>query len=108
VIDAYGLSGRVGYLCLGLEALLAAPRRSSAARPVSRFPASEVDLAFVVDDGVPAAAIEATLRAAAGPLLESVRLFDVYRGPGVGEGFRSLAYRLRMRALDHTLTDEEV
>ena len=48
------------------------------------------------------------LRAGAGPLLESVRLFDVYTGPQVGDGHRSLAYALRLRAPDRTLTDVEV
>ena len=75
---------------------------------MSRFPSSDVDLAFVVADAVPATAVEATLRGAAGELCESVELFDVYRGPGAGEGARSLAYRLRFRALDRTLTDAEV
>jgi phenylalanyl-tRNA synthetase beta chain len=57
---------------------------------------------------VPAAAVEATVAGAAGDLLESVALFDVYRGGQVGTGRRSLAYRLRFRAPDHTLTDAEV
>jgi phenylalanyl-tRNA synthetase beta chain len=75
---------------------------------VSRFPSSDVDLAFVVDDSVPAAAIEVALGRAAGELCESVELFDVYRGAAVREGSRSLAYRLRFCALDRTLTDGEV
>jgi len=99
---------RAGWLELDLAKLAAAPRRPLQARPVSRFPSSDVDLAFVVADPVPAAAIEAALRGAAGELCESVELFDVYRGPGVGEGSRSLAYRLRFCALDRTLTDAEV
>ena len=49
-----------------------------------------------------------TERRLAGDLLVDVRLFDVFRGPQLGEGRRSLAYRLRFNALDHTLTDEEV
>jgi phenylalanyl-tRNA synthetase beta chain len=88
--------------------LAAAPRRPLAARPVSRFPSSDVDLAFVAEGSVPAAAIESALRRAAGALCESVELFDVYRGAGVSEGSRSLAFRLRFCALDRTLTDAEV
>ena len=99
---------RVGWLELDLERLAAAPRRSLIARPVSRFPSSDVDLAFVVADSIPAAEIESTLRQAAGDLCESIELFDVYRGAGVSEGSRSLAYRLRFCALDRTLTDAEV
>ena len=56
----------------------------------------------------PAAAVERTLRHAGGDLLESVALFDVYGGPGLPPGTRSLAYRLRLCAPDRTLTDEEV
>ncbi|MGH9217645.1 MAG: phenylalanine--tRNA ligase subunit beta, partial [Acidimicrobiales bacterium] len=77
-------------------------------RPVSIYPSSDVDLAFEVDDVVPATAIESTLRSAAGDHLAALRLFDVYRGPGIAEGRRSLAYSLRLDALDHTLTDDEV
>jgi phenylalanyl-tRNA synthetase beta chain len=75
---------------------------------VSRFPSSDVDLAFVVADPVAAAAVQATLAEAGRPLVERVALFDVYRGPGVPAGSRSLAYRLRLTALDHTLTDAEI
>ncbi len=75
---------------------------------MSRFPSTDVDLAFVVPDDVPAQAVEETLRASGGPLLERVWLFDVFRGAGSSEGERSLAYRLRFCAPDRTLTDEEV
>ena len=108
VTAGYGLAGRVGFFSVSLEGLLAAPRRSDQARPISRFPASDFDLAFVVDDEVPAAAVELTLRKAGGDLLEWVRLFDVYRDAQLGEGRRSLAYHLRLRALDRTLTDAQV
>jgi phenylalanyl-tRNA synthetase beta chain len=76
--------------------------------PISRFPASDIDLAFVVDESTAAGAVEDCLRQAGGELLVDVRLFDVFRGPQLGDGKRSLAYRLRFNALDHTLTDEEV
>jgi phenylalanyl-tRNA synthetase beta chain len=112
VLDDFGLDGarrRVGWLEVDLEMLLVhAPRRSSLMSSVSRFPSSDVDLAFVVDEAVPAAAVDATLRVAAGELLESLALFDVYRGAAVPEGTRSLAYRLRLCASDRTLTDQEV
>jgi phenylalanyl-tRNA synthetase beta chain len=61
-----------------------------------------------VTSSTPAAEVEAALRAGAGELLEELRLFDVYTGPQVGEGKRSLAYALRLRAPDRTLTDVEV
>jgi phenylalanyl-tRNA synthetase beta chain len=57
---------------------------------------------------VPAADVERVVRSAGGDLLAEVELFDVYRGAGVDDGRRSLAYRLRFQALDHTLTDAEI
>lgn len=108
VTDAWGVPGRVGYLDLDLRALLAAERRPLEQAPVSKFPSSDIDLAFVAPDDVPAASVEAALRDAGGALLVGLALFDVYRGAGVGAGMRSLAYRLRFCALDRTLTDADV
>jgi phenylalanyl-tRNA synthetase beta chain len=75
---------------------------------LSTFPVATQDVAVVVDASVPAAEVEAALRRGAGDLLESLRLFDVYRGAQVGEGRASLAYTLRFRAPDRTLTVDEV
>ncbi len=111
LVDGEGRPRRVGWLDLDLGVLLdpeRVPRRSEEAQPVSRFPSSDIDLAFVVQDAVPAGSVERTLRRAAGDLLESIELFDVYRGPSVAERARSLAFHLRFCALDHTLTDREV
>ena len=102
---------RVGWLEVDLGVLLdekQVPRRVANGGAVSRFPSSDIDLAFVVGDEHPADAVADVLRAVGGELLESVRLFDVYRGTGIDEGSRSLAYRLRFCADDRTLTDEEV
>lgn len=100
--------GRVGWLDLDIGAVSAASRRNENAREVSRFPSSDIDLAFVLSDEVPAAALAAALGAAGGDLLEALHLFDVHRGGSISEGSRSLAYRLRFVAMDRTLTDEEV
>jgi phenylalanyl-tRNA synthetase beta chain len=108
VSAAWSVPGRVGWVDLDLRVLLSGPRRSLDQLPVSRFPSSDIDLAFVVPDSVPAAVAEAALRDAGGDLLTDLDLFDVYRGPGIREGARSLAYRLRFCALDRTLTDEDV
>ncbi len=75
---------------------------------MSRYPSSDIDLAFTVPDDVAAGAVERTLRDAGGELLEDLRLFDVYRGGGIDDGNRSLAFRLRFCAQDRTLTDAEV
>ena len=65
-------------------------------------------MALVVDEDVRAAAVEAAVRSGAGEWLESLTLFDIYRGAQAGEGKKSLAYRLAFRAPDKTLTTEEV
>jgi len=75
---------------------------------VPRFPAIEIDVALVVDEAVAAGKVESAIVSAGGKLLEGASLFDVYRGPGVPEGKKSLAYSLRYRAQDRTLSDEEV
>ena len=75
--------------------------------PISSYPVAKEDVALIVDAAVPAATVESALRRGAGPLLESVELFDVYTGPQVGEGRKSLAFALRFRASDRTLTDAE-
>ncbi len=109
-VAATGLPERAVAGELDLDALLAA---AAAAPPVpaplvSHYPPASVDVALVVDERVAAADVEHALRAGAGPLLEAVQLFDVYTGPQVGEGRRSLAFGLRLRAPDRTLQDHEV
>ena len=108
VLEAAGVSGRVAWLQLDLQQVLGGPRARRRYRPVSKYPPSDVDLAFVVADDVAAARLERALRTGGGDLLVSVELFDSYRGPGVPEGSRSLAYRLRFQAADRTLTDANV
>jgi phenylalanyl-tRNA synthetase beta chain len=108
VLEIHGIGERVGWLEVDLDVAVGLPHRERIYRPVSIYPSSDVDLAFEVDDAVPATAIESALRSAAGEHLAALRLFDVYRGPGIAEGRRSLAYSLRLDALDHTLTDDEV
>lgn len=109
VLAAYGVTDeRVAWLELDLDRLLAAPHGETTYRRVSRYPSSDIDLAFVVDEVIPAAELEAVIQAAAGDLLRSIRLFDVYRGAQVGPEQRSLGYTLRLQADDRTLTDDEV
>ena len=74
---------------------------------VSPFPAVFQDVSLIVDDAVAAADVLDVVRSGAGELLESVELFDVYTGPQIGEGRKSLTLALRFRALDRTLTEDE-
>ena len=108
VLDNYGVAGRVAWLELDLGELLGGPRSNRKYSPVSKYPSSDIDLAFEVPDEVAAAAVESSLRKAGQTLLTDIELFDVYRGEGMPTGTRSLAYRLRLQAHDRTLTDAEV
>jgi len=108
VLAALALTGPVVACEIDVDTLLASERVPRAARPVSRFPASAIDLAFVVANDVPAGNIVRTLREAGGDLLESVRTFDIFRSDALGPGRVSLAFALQFRADDHTLTDAEV
>lgn len=105
VTKAYGLPPRTCAMELELRRL-GAPVPPKAPH-VSTYPVAAQDVALVVDSGVPAADVETALRDGAGELLEAIRLFDVYTGEQVGEGRKSLAYSLRFRAPDRTLTAEE-
>jgi phenylalanyl-tRNA synthetase beta chain len=105
-IEALGLPARTCAMELEIDRL-GAVDEPVPAPTVSTFPVATQDVALVVDSSVPAADVEAALREGAGELLESLRLFDAYEGPQVGEGRRSLAYALRFRAPDRTLTVQE-
>ena len=86
-------------------------KRISTARiykPVPKFPAIKRDVAVVVKDELPVKHIERAIIAAGGELVESVRLFDVYKGQGVEDGYKSVAYSITFRAPDRTLVDAEV
>ena len=108
VLEAFEVGERVGWLELDLETLLGLPHGGRPYRPVSRYPSSDIDLAFEVDETTAAADVGSCLRTAAGDLLVDLALFDVFRGAPVSDGRRSLAFTLRFQAADRTLTDAEV
>jgi phenylalanyl-tRNA synthetase beta chain len=102
------LEGVWGAFELDLDSLVAAAPEAVAYREVSPFPEVRQDLAFVVDEETPAAALTAAMRDAAGPDLRAVEVFDEYRGEQIGAGKRSLAFRVAFGSPDRTLTDEDV
>lgn len=119
VIEAFGLTARSSAMELGLTVIeqVAAGLPVAEAPRVSAYPVATQDVALVVDDTVTAADVSSALLAGAreaaagtgsGVLLEDVRLFDVYTGEQAGVGRKSLAYTLRFRAPDRTLTTDEV
>jgi phenylalanyl-tRNA synthetase beta chain len=108
VLNALGIRERVAWLQLDLGLVLAAPHGEHRYHHISRYPSSDLDLAFEVSDSVAASTIAAAIREAAGPLLVDLSLFDVFRGHPVPDSHRSLAYRLRLQAQDRTLTEEDL
>jgi phenylalanyl-tRNA synthetase beta chain len=92
---------------LDFDALVAAAQLVPQYQAVPRFPAVLRDLAVAVDEAVPAASVEETIRQAGGGLVEEVVLFDLYRGEKIAAGKKSLAFAIRYRASGRTLTDEE-
>ena len=107
VLEAFDVTERVAILELNLSILLAAEPKVAQWKATSRFPSSDVDLAFNVPLSVTAEKVDKALRQSAGSLLVSLELFDVYRGDAVTDS-RSLAYRLRLQASDRTLTDADI
>lgn len=107
VVKALHLPERTSAMEIDLDLLAADGEQPVSAPTVSTYPVATQDVALVVDGSVPAAEVETALRDGAGPLLESLRLFDVFTGEQLGEGRKSLAYALRFRAADRTLTAEE-
>ncbi|WP_372406484.1 phenylalanine--tRNA ligase subunit beta [Streptomyces luteireticuli] len=107
VIKAFGLPERTCAMEIELDRLEKAGAGALEAPRISTFPVATQDVALVVDASVPAGDVEAALRSGAGELLESLRLFDVFTGEQLGGGKKSLAYALRFRAADRTLTADE-
>jgi phenylalanyl-tRNA synthetase beta chain len=105
VIERSGLPKGTCAVELNLDALPITQRLPAPA--VSPFPAVFQDVALIVDAEVAAQSVVDAVREGAGELLEDIRLFDVYTGPQIGEGRKSIALALRFRAEDRTLTEAE-
>ena len=107
VAETYGIGGEVYVAELdftGLQASLA-PERVFHSLP--KFPTVSRDLALVCEESMTVGMLEACIKKAGGKLLRSIQLFDIYRGPGIAPGKKSVAFSLELRADDRTLTDED-
>ena len=102
------LDGAWGVFELDVDALAVRAPEAADFEEVSPFPEVRQDLAFVVDEDVPAAAVAAAIREAGGPELRHVAVFDEYRGEQIGAGRRSLAFSVSFGSPERTLTDEDV
>jgi len=108
IVQALDLTGEVWVFELDFQDLAHYGPRRVGVRPLPRFPAVTRDIAVVVADAFLAETIVEEIRALGDPLVESVALFDCYRGASIAEGHKSLAYTVAYRAPDRTLTDDEV
>jgi len=106
VATAFDIEQDVYLFEVNLEALVPEVGKPRLYQPLSRFPAVEEDIAIVVDEAVTAAQVQAIIEAF--PLVQRAALFDVYTGPPVPAGKKSLAYSIAYQSLDHTLSEAEV
>ncbi len=108
VLKEYDITVPCLALEIELEALRQAPRSVLSHRTLPKFPAAWRDIALVVPDGVTSEQVLGTIEECGQPELKTVHLFDLYRGPNLPSGFRSLAYRMQFLNEERTLTDSEV
>ena len=108
VLSSFEVSERVACLEVDIDDLLSIPHGQRSYAPFSRYPSSDIDLAFEVDEGISSNEVKRCLQEQAGVLLVDIYLFDIFRGEPVSDGRRSLAFKLRLQAEDRTLTDAEV
>lgn len=107
VAENYNTNAEIYAVELDVPALLAHKGGLTQYKPLAKFPAVSRDLALVCEESVTAAQLEACIREGVGAMLESVELFDVYRGAQLGEGRKSVAYTITMRDRTRTLTDAD-
>ncbi len=108
VLSAFGASAPAVAFEIELDPVLTGSRRDLAFTPLSHYPAATMDLAFALDESIPAADVLATIHRAGGELLEDARVFDEFRSEALGAGRHSLAIALRFRAPDRTLGEKEL
>lgn len=107
VAEGYGISGEVYVAELDFTGLQSALAPERVFHSLPKFPTVSRDLALVCDEAMTVGTLEACIKKAGGKLLRSIQLFDIYRGPGIAPGKKSVAFSLELRADDRTLTDED-
>lgn len=108
VLKHFSAPASTVYLELNLDLLLPMANLKRSQKPFAKFPPMNRDLAFTLKKEHSAASVEQVIRKKAKPHLDSLELFDLYEGKQIEDGYKSMAYRLRFRSLDKTLTDDEV
>ncbi len=107
VAENYGMACPVYAFSLDAEGLFRHAQPQKTYRPLPKFPAVTRDLALICDESLPVRTLEKAMQRAGGKLLESIQLFDVYQGEQIEAGKKSVAFRLSLRSLEETLTDEQ-
>lgn len=108
VCNTYEINTRVYVAEVQLNTLLTLEQPRILYQALPRYPAVERDLALLCDKAMPVASIEKIIRQAGGKVLETVELFDVYEGAQIQDGKKSVAYSLKFRMVDRTLSDEDI
>ena len=107
VAKNYGIDCEVYCVEINFSALFALRLPEPTYVPLPKYPTITRDLAIVCDEAITVAQAEAVIEKSAGKLLRNIKLFDIYRGVGIAEGKKSLAFSLELRADDRTLTDAD-
>ena len=107
VAKNYGIDGEIYCAELNFTELLTVLAPEKTYHPLPKFPAVSRDLAIVCDEALTVSQVENVISAAAGKLLRNIALFDIYRGVGIPQGKKSMAFSLELRADDRTLTDQD-
>ncbi len=107
VAENYGIGKRVYVAEFDIDTAFENSSDVHTHKPLPKFPATNRDLAFVCDKSIPVLSLKKAIQSAVGAVLEEVKLFDIYEGNQIEEGKKSVAFAIRMRAHDRTLTDEE-
>jgi phenylalanyl-tRNA synthetase beta chain len=103
----YGVDAAVYAAELDFDAIFDMMNGEKLYTPLPKFPATTRDFSFVCDEALEVGTLQAVMSNAGGKLVESVNLFDIYRGPQIGENKKSVSFRVTLRAADRTLTVEE-
>lgn len=108
VAHNYGIDERVYFGAIDVQELFKAACITSKYKALPKFPPADRDIAFIVNEQITAKQLEGVIKQVAGDVLEEITLFDIYKGKQIPNGYKSVAYSLRFRAFDRTLTDETV
>lgn len=108
VSENYGIKTTVLCAELDLSLLIEIAKLDTLYKPLPKYPSSRRDIAMLIDDEILASTVEETIKKHASSLLEQCQVFDVYKGKQVPEGKKSMAYALTFRAVDHTMTEDEI